>query len=269
MRSEIEVQAAVTARTASVFCAAKAGFRHAAAAPRRNLHRASGSKVGSQSLPCRKISPNTSGVSMVTVERALVKFARAFGENSRSRSRQHLAAAPKKLEFSGHAGEAAQTIAESSCGLCRCKLRTDTSSNMGNRPRFVDACSFVYAHKMFAMFCGSSSHRLWMTKASMLEKSLWCIKPAVAKAHTVFESSCTLKLGNLPESQAARATAWNRGGLAHRVFAKAQRAFDISCDLRSSTYMQSSLAMLLKSITLRCLNVANAHAIVDKHCTLN
>mmetsp|Transcript_1661 Transcript_1661/g.4561 ORF Transcript_1661/g.4561 Transcript_1661/m.4561 type:complete len:241 (-) Transcript_1661:572-1294(-) len=212
---------------------------------------------------------NVSGAPSLTTERAFARLARAFVENSCSRSTQASAAALKKGVSPGHRSAAAQITAESSWGLCWGSFVRATSSSDGNRLDHVWICSFANDHRMFAMFCGTISCRFCSDTCSTCANKAGCCRPTVAKAHVVFESSCGLKSLILDSSAATAPNALNSRAFAHRLFAKAQRALEISCGFSSWAWDASSCARLLKRPRWRRRSVAKDHAIVERHCTLN
>mmetsp|Transcript_97505 Transcript_97505/g.314843 ORF Transcript_97505/g.314843 Transcript_97505/m.314843 type:complete len:261 (-) Transcript_97505:207-989(-) len=124
---------------------------------------------------------------------------------------------------------------------------------------------------MFATFCGVIWWVRCRASTSTCSNSWGCCIPMVAKAHTVFASSCALKKAILPSASAAhpRASKSSQAMSVQRLFAKAHKALEISCGLSSVERAAISAARLLKTAAFRFWTVANDQAIIERHCTLN
>mmetsp|Transcript_110330 Transcript_110330/g.237478 ORF Transcript_110330/g.237478 Transcript_110330/m.237478 type:complete len:261 (-) Transcript_110330:9-791(-) len=163
--------------------------------PQKRPLSARGLNCGSRGRLASISAAKISGASISTTANAFTRFPRPFIENSWGsspcrRAVQQRAAAEKKPEWPrGHAWAAAQTTAESSCGLCWGRARSAASRSRGYRSAWGSTWSFAKDQRMLAMFCGTISWRLRMETFSIRPKSAGWRRPTVAKAQAVFESS--------------------------------------------------------------------------------
>mmetsp|Transcript_99531 Transcript_99531/g.278064 ORF Transcript_99531/g.278064 Transcript_99531/m.278064 type:complete len:264 (+) Transcript_99531:472-1263(+) len=122
---------------------------------------------------------------------------------------------------------------------------------------------------MLAAFCGDSSHRLLITTSTMAVQSGTWWRPTVANDHTVFESSCGLKVHRRSWPNATSASPWNSGASTERFFAYAQRVLAISCGFASAALEKISTARFPNMAPCFCFAVAKDQAMMERHCRLN